>query len=246
MGIKLSHSAANKYQTCPAMYDLHYNERIRSHKIGSALLFGSALDEALNVLLATKLDNPPEEATDDLERLKQGFDHHLTYQRINKEIEDVRTSHFIEYFGSDFDRDCLTSAELESLSRFIKNAGYIKDPNDPNSGQPEPIGLYDEIAGYIKNGLQIDATDQSYYNYCSWLSLRRKGHLMLEHYKNEIMPKIKRVHSIQKKVELPNDDGDEMIGYIDFEAELHDYPELGIITIDNKTSSKKYKKTDIN
>lgn len=241
---RLSHSASQKYLTCPAMYRLHYIDRIRSHRIGSALLFGSALDEALNVLLATKLDKPTENATDDLERIKQGFDYHLAYQMINKELLDIRTSHYIDYFGSDFEKDILTEVELKSLQDFIRDAGYVKDSDDENSGYPNPFDLYDEISGYIKDKQEINSTDQSYYNYASWLSLKRKGHMMLEHYKDEIMPQIKRVISIQKKVNLPNQDGDVMIGYIDFEAELKGYE--GIITLDNKTSSKKYKLVDIN
>lgn len=244
MGIQLSYSALEKYKLCPAQYKLHYLDRIRSHKISSPLLFGGALDEALNVLLETKLDEPTERATDDLERLKSGFDQLFTYQMINKELEDVRTSHFVDYFASDFDRDILTEQDLTSLKTFINNAGYIKDPNNPSSGRPDVLDLFDEIQGYIKDGQELDSTDRSFYNYSCWLSLRRKGHLLLEHYKDEIMPKIKRVVSVQKKVTLPNDEGDEIIGYIDLEAELYD--EDGVITLDNKTSSSKYKMTDIN
>ena len=241
---RLSHSAGEKYTTCPAQYKLHYIDRIRSHKLGSALHFGNAIDESLNVLLETKMENPPETATDDLERLKQGFDYHLTYAMINKEREDVRTSHFIEYFGSDFDPNILTSAELGSLSKFIQNAGYLKDAEEPDLGQPEPIDLYNEISGYIKDGQKLDSTDQSYYNYASWLSLKRKGHMMLEHYKAEIMPRIKRVHSIQRAVNLPNEAGDTLTGFIDFEAELEGVE--GIVTVDNKTSGSPYKKASIN
>ena len=235
MGIKLSHSAAQKYKTCPAQYKLHYIDRIRPNKLGSALLFGSASDEALNTLLETKLDNPPENATDDLDRLKQGFDYYMTYQMINKEREDVRTSDYIEYFRSDFDPDVLTEGELQSLRSFIKDAGYAES---------DPIELYDEIAGNIKQKLKIASTDQRYYNYASWLSMKRKGHLMLEHYKANIMPKIKRVVSVQRAVELPNGEGDLLRGFIDFEGELEGYE--GVITIDNKSSGKNYKKSDIN
>ena len=235
MGIKLSHSAANKYKTCPAQYKLHYIDRIRPNSLGSALLFGTALDEALNILLLTKMDNPPENATDDMDRIKQGFDYHLTYQNINKELEDVRTSHYIEYFKSDFDRDVLTDVEFTSLSKFITNAGYEEE---------DPLALYDEISASISAKEKIASTDQSYYNYASWLSLRRKGHLMLEHYKKEIMPRIKRVVSVQRAVELPNGEGDLLRGYIDFEAELEGHE--GVITLDNKSSGKLYKTADIN
>jgi len=51
---KISHSAWSKYLLCPKMYDLHYNKRIRPAGTSSALLFGLAIDEALNALLLDK------------------------------------------------------------------------------------------------------------------------------------------------------------------------------------------------
>lgn len=49
--IQLSHSAAEKFNTCGAMYKYHYIDRIRPIAFGSALGFGGAFDEALNELL---------------------------------------------------------------------------------------------------------------------------------------------------------------------------------------------------
>lgn len=231
MGIKLSHSAMNKFKTCPASYKLHYKDRIRENRLGSALIFGSAIDEALNLLLESKLDKPTENATDDIEKLKGKFDHLFAFQMINKNLEDIRTSHFVDYFKSDFDEYVLLPDDKKSLETFAKNAGYE---------ETDSMKLLAEINEIdVKKG-----TELSYYNYASWLSLRRKGHLMIECYKEKIMPLIKRVHSVQKKVILPNGIGDEMIGYIDLEVELEGYG--GIITADNKTSSKKYKLIDIN
>lgn len=244
MSLYLSHSAFEKFKTCPQMYKLHYLDRLRSEKKGSALLFGNALDEALNVLLSTKLDNPPDTATDDLERLKQGFEYHLSHAKVGDEIIDIRTDHVIEYYTSDFDDKLLLEEDWEKLEQFIKLAGYISDPDDPNSGPPDPLDLFEEIKQNIKDKRKIDATDQSYFNYASWLTLKNKGHLLLELYKEEIMPQIKRVVSIQKKVELPNEQGDVITGYIDFEAEF--VGKEGIYTVDNKTSGSNYKKSDIN
>lgn len=48
---KLSHSGRELYETCGYKFQLHYNQRLRSKNTSSALLFGSAFDEALNVLL---------------------------------------------------------------------------------------------------------------------------------------------------------------------------------------------------
>lgn len=41
----------DKYLTCPKMYDIHYNERLRPGGTSSALIFGTAMDEGLNELL---------------------------------------------------------------------------------------------------------------------------------------------------------------------------------------------------
>ena len=235
MGIRISHSGLQKYTSCPKSYELHYRERIRGLKTGSALIFGSAVDDALNNLLETKMVNPPETANDDLGHLCGVFDRIFTYLKVNKEYEDVRTSHFVDYYSSDFDEWLLQDEDRDSLNGYIKDAGYE---------ETDCVELYKSISILVKEKQTLDSTDLSYYNYASWLSLRRKGHMMIKLYKDEIMDQISVVHSIQRQVTLPNEDGSTLTGFIDFEAELVGYE--GIITIDNKTSSMKYKSADIN
>ena len=60
MSKKISHSAWSKYLVCPKLYDLHYNQKLRPKGTTSALLFGSAIDAALNVMLL-KTGDPYEE-----------------------------------------------------------------------------------------------------------------------------------------------------------------------------------------
>lgn len=48
---KISYSAYKKYMQCPKMYDYHYNKRLRPSTTSSALVFGVAIDTALNALL---------------------------------------------------------------------------------------------------------------------------------------------------------------------------------------------------
>ena len=235
--MRLSHSAITKYKTCPAQYKYHYLDKIRSNFLGSPLLFGNAIDEALNILLLKKKDDLTEEESELIKKDPvEVFDYLLTVRVMNKEIgpEDIRSHPLMQYFASDFEPGVLLDEDWELLETFINNAGY--EERDPEE-------LYDILKIKIKDGSN-ELTDLCYYNYASWLSLRRKGHLMLEVYENEILPKIKKVHSIQDKVSLPNGNGDEIIGYIDFVAELEG--EEGLFTIDNKTSGKKYKVSDIN
>lgn len=51
MGIKLSHTAKEKYLNCPLSYYLYYNLGYREKFTGSSLPFGIAVDEGLNFLL---------------------------------------------------------------------------------------------------------------------------------------------------------------------------------------------------
>lgn len=76
-----------------------------------------------------------------------------------------------------------------------------------------------------------------------YLSLLRKGNMMLDAYEKEIMPLIARVHSIQCDNKLINAEGDELVSKADFIA---DWKELGNkVLFDNKTSSKKYPKNAV-
>lgn len=71
----------------------------------------------------------------------------------------------------------------------------------------------------------------------SWISLRRKGWMILEAYKEQIIPRIKEVKFVQKDIKLENDNGDSFIGFVDFCAVWDDGR---TIIFDNKTSSIKY------
>lgn len=56
---KISYSAWKRYHICPKNFDYHYNERLRPEGTSSALVFGLAIDEALNELLLNKADPLP-------------------------------------------------------------------------------------------------------------------------------------------------------------------------------------------
>jgi hypothetical protein len=66
----LSYSGYTTYVTCPKKYDYHYNQKIDSETTPSHLIFGSAVDKALNVILSGGTDEEALAATyPDLARL---------------------------------------------------------------------------------------------------------------------------------------------------------------------------------
>lgn len=71
----------------------------------------------------------------------------------------------------------------------------------------------------------------------SWVTLRKKAYLIIDAYLEQIIPRIKKVHFVQRYVELKNSAGDTFIGYIDFCATWEDGKTY---IFDNKTSSIKY------
>lgn len=101
----------------------------------------------------------------------------------------------------------------------------------------------------------------------SWVSMRRKGVLMLEAYRDQVLPHLKNVVSTQEYVKIENGEGDIIRGYIDLIAEFELDKDLVMsydkdtalrdsllalekyngqkLLIDNKTTSVKYKEDSV-
>ena len=92
---------------------------------------------------------------------------------------------------------------------------------------------FDESVLTLEDEIEIETTEKDQ----SWVSMKRKGLMILEAYKEQILPRIKEVKFVQKDIKLENADGDSFIGFVDFCAIWEDGR---TIIFDNKTSSIKY------
>lgn len=229
--MKLSHSARNTYIQCGEKYRLHYKERLRGSKIYSSLFFGSALDEAFSrLLLDKKLVKTEEE-----EKLLQFTPEELFLKNMeqvkhNGKIEKLSDNVNCDYYTSDYEETLLTEQVLQKLNEYAPDVSDI-----PN--------FMAEAKAVIKAKKKLSEDDQKLYNYVTWLTMVEKGLLMIEAYREQVMPQIFEVYSIQERVTLPNEDGDELTGLIDFTGSFVDEPGTMYIC-DNKTSSKPYKATE--
>lgn len=70
---KLSHTRLQTYLTCPYKYWLYYDKKLRPKATKSALVFGAAMDEALNELLQSK----------DLDKSKERLSYKLNHPIVN-------------------------------------------------------------------------------------------------------------------------------------------------------------------
>lgn len=177
--INLSHTAKEKYLDSPRAYYLHYLLNLREEKCGSALFFGNAMDNALNVLLLER----------DLNKAIIEFNKQMRTFTYNNETLDILKTDKIKYSKSDVDDSLI------------------------------PEGTPDELR--------------------AWASLLTKGTMFLETYEKEILPKIKKVLAVQQHIEIGNEAGDKIVGFIDFICEWEDGR---IVIFDNKTSSVDYAK----
>lgn len=226
--MKLSHSKAQKYLECPKRYDYHYNKGIREKLLGSPLFFGTAFDEAVEVLLLTKKAKLTEKEKEKLEKGAMSvFKDKLSLVRYNSEWVKPKESSLVSYSKADFDVGVLKEEDFKEI-------GHGKDFCQ------EHFNWYH----FHKGTSEVTEDDLKLLNTITWYCLYRKGEMLLEAYLEQIIPQIKEVISIQRKVSLPNDEGDEIIGYIDIELIFEDEPET-IYTVDNKTSSKPYKPIDL-
>jgi hypothetical protein len=233
--LRVSNSSKDKFQSCPRKWFLHYKEKLRSPKVGSALFFGNALDDAFSrLLLEKKVELSPEENRT-LEKTPEEIFASRMLETKNDagQIVAISQSNLADYYSSDFDSSLFTAEIVELVSKMDGTKNTL----------PKIVTFMD----YCKTNLnwrnkerqRLSDDDFILYNYINWLSLNEKGKLMLDAYKNQIFPEIAEVYDIQKRIEITNEMGDTITGLIDVVASFTDKPNVPFIC-DNKTSSKAY------
>lgn len=216
MGNKLSHSASSRYQDCPKSYELHYIKGYRSKTTSSALLFGSALDKAVETYLQTR----------DEAKSKDVLLEFWTKQKINDVETYIPTSTLVVYANSDFDFELLHQDQIKKLENEY-NIPNLQEELDSIYKQKEVIG-YD----------LLNKSKKTVLNNTNWYCLLNKGYLMLDKAIEVLKENVIEVLGTQVKVDLTNNEGDSVIGYADFVVRWKGYDSP--LVLDLKTSTKQY------
>jgi hypothetical protein len=214
----LSYTKLRTYDECGYKYYLQYKERIREIVKGSALFFGTAIDKATEACVKDKSINEFEV-----------FDNVWSYQSINGVRTYLPECDLVRYSASDFDSDLLTTDDTRFLTAKAEEYKLTWDGCTP-------VEVYNYCLDEKKDS--DNPLVLKYYNLCSWVSLRRKGHLMLKAHREHILPRHIKVLYTQKKIALDNGAGDTLVGYPDLICEWDDGR---TIIFDYKTSSVPYK-----
>lgn len=219
--VKLSHSSTSRYLKCPKSYELHYQKKIRPTVSSAALFFGSALDEAFNTILLKSGD------------AKEVFISKWSKAFINRTLVELPKSTQIVYAVADCDADLLTKQDEQLLQKHLEDLKL----DDYLLGSP--IEILKQVQAFKKQVPHrvFRYEEFSYLNYASWLSMARKGVMILDEYAKSVLPRINKVIAVQKTIEITNDDGDKITGVVDLIAEWEDGKTY---ILDNKTSARLY------
>lgn len=232
MSIRLSYSAVEKYKFCPALYKHHYIDKLRPDAVGSPLPFGNALDDAFGRL---KLDKKKKLTKKEKETMKVSakevfLNSFKTFNYNRKNISLLNDLNVL-YNKSDIDLSLLEDED------FIFLKEYDEEVTDHEQ-------FLEECFAIKKNKQNLSEEDNRLYNAIAYSCLYRKGIMLIDAYVRDIMPQIYEVFDVQKKISLKDDDGNEIIGYIDAIVSFVDSPKTKVI-LDDKTSSKPYKEDSV-
>lgn len=227
--MKLSHSKIELFKMCPQRYDFHYNQRIRPLTISSALFFGGMIGDSVQLMCLKKKDELTEEEKElgKSSALKYFLDQMREVQ-INRTTFDLPDNEFINYYLSDYDETILTGADLKRIERYKEENDFVE------------MNFSDLRDKYKSHSLP--RTVKKLMNFMFYISCRRRGILMIRAYEKEILPRIKKVHAIERQITIGEKDGeDSIIGYIDLICDFEmDDGSIQKVLFDHKTSSVKY------
>lgn len=225
--MKSSYSQNNTYITCPQHWHWSYKEQLKSPDQSAALYFGSAVDDAVMANLEGK-DN-----------YMDVFYSRWTTARGYGNNPDTPLFDNMEvtYSSSDWDIDVLEPEDIADMKAWLKQLRLTKLGSDP-------IEIVSLIRKNQRNPWKnVSDSQKKFLNRCYWLSMKRKGEILINSFITQFKPKIKKVHATQRPGRITTDKGDVIFGYLDFVAEIEGYDKP--IIIDLKTAARPYAQSKI-
>ena len=186
----ISYSAWQQYLTCGFSYFIGRVLRYEPLQKSSALIFGSAIDDAFNELLLTG----------NVKSAKTLF---------KKQIKPLFKTDSYYFFKGDFDYDILTDTQIQIGLDYLTELDY--------KGTLDLEVLHKTIFTKIyENGNDytcITKNQQLFVSCISAMSLKQKGIMMIDAYVDKVLPQIDEVISVQRPTQ-------NRVGFIDIEIKL--------------------------
>jgi len=213
----MSFSAASTWKDCGERHYQQYIARVKPKEVGASLAFGIAMDVAAGYLLERKQEGKEQEGIRDckdvfLSDKDSGWENYF---------DDLSQ----KYSKADYDLDVLEPADKTLVKQWEKEL-------------KSKVTYVTKDEKVRKKPLTVDET--KLFNRVSWLSLKRKGLMMLDAFILEVLPKIKKVIAIQHKIKGKVGNIARIGGYIDLICEFEGYDRP--VVFDMKTSASYYDK----
>ena len=117
--MRLSHSARELYTYCPRSYKLKYIDGYRPKTLSSALFFGTAFGDTVQMIILDKKENLTEEEKKLLgSNPTDFFEDLITNVEINGSPVKIPKSPLIRYFASDYTKETLTTADILEIKEY--------------------------------------------------------------------------------------------------------------------------------
>lgn len=218
---RLSHSQVNKYSECGKAYELHYKKKWRVKEQSAALLFGTAIDKACENYLHNK----------DAVEAHEVFIQFWGEQELNGKSTKLHNCTEIIYSNNDLDLELLNESDYDTIIKTHSVKDVLATIDD--------ILQRKDQVGFKK----LSENDKQILNLVNWLSMCKKGRLMLSSAINWIDENVVETLGTQVKVDLENEEGDGVLGFADLVARVkgHDKP----IVLDFKTSARAYEENAV-
>lgn len=219
-GLRVSYSAIDTYLTCSEKYRLEKIVKVIPEMINTAFVFGKSIDSASDIIFKPFIkDSKPYDRAEMLSVFKESL---TTIDYLGEKIH-APTCLKVKYTKADVQEELLEKEDLEIIQQYIDKSDL------------EITNIQRFIDYYKESKIKIE-DETSIYNFIAWHCLYRKGAMMLDTLQKWAKENIQEVISIQRKIEIRNDNDDLLIGYIDLEAILK---RDGILrTIDLKTATR--------
>lgn len=203
--MKISNTQRSLYLQCGRKYYYRYKKKMRPRDKGSALFFGSAFDQASDILINQR----------DLPSAKVKFTELWMAHEQNLSCKFSKT---------DLDVRLYEPSDLAKITAAADNLN-VSEAKKRYDKSGEILDLIKDIKKMKDQSFMRDLTleEERFLHYATVLSMLRKGLLMLESFHKNILPHITGVIGTQVKTEIENGLGDEINGYIDLLCNLGGY-----------------------
>ena len=224
MAFRTSFSQNNTFISCSKHWHLSYVDKWESGIVGASLFFGSAIDAAVTEMLEGK--------TTWLNTFKDRWHRAYSFGTATQIYDNPN----VVFAQKDFDEDVFEPKDIVKLEGYVAELGLTA---------LNPIDLYKDISARKRNPYKtVSDIEFKYFNRASWLSLRKKGELLLKAFNTQFYPKITKVVSTQQRGSITDQStGDSIIGFVDMVLELEGYDKP--IIFDLKTAAQPYEQEDI-